>query len=303
MLQQTRVETVVPYWERWLDLFPTVEALAQAEEAEVLKAWEGLGYYSRARNLHRGAAFVQESHGGRVPSTAESLRGVPGIGPYTSGAIASIAFGEAVPAVDGNVRRVFARLFDERAPSPRQLEVWGAELVDPDRPGDFNQAVMELGATVCTPRNPACARCPVAGACGAYANGTVAERPAPKKRTKVRVGAFVTRIERDEAGRVRMVRRGASLLQGMWSFPEAEVTLEEADRITVEAGPNYLGAVDHVYSHLRARYHVVRVDGELPEGLPLGEEPAWAEERWVEGDNVGELALSKAQQRVWEMAR
>jgi len=182
MLQQTRVETVIPYWERWMELFPDVDALADAEEAEVLKAWEGLGYYSRARNLRAGAAVVRDRFGGVVPDTPEALREVPGIGAYTAGAIASIAYRVATPAVDGNVRRVLARLFDEGKPTDAWLRDRAAELVDSDRPGDFNQALMELGATVCTPRSPDCADCPVGDLCAARGAGTQEARPAPKER-------------------------------------------------------------------------------------------------------------------------
>ena len=306
MLQQTRVETVIPYFERWLERFPDVDALAAAPEAAVLKAWEGLGYYSRARNLHRGAVVVRERFGGRLPDTAEALREVPGVGPYTSGAIASIAFGEPVPAVDGNVRRVFARLFDDPEPPPRRLEAWGRDLVDPDRPGDFNQALMELGATVCTPTSPACERCPVSSRCSAYAAGTVAERPAPKKRTKARDAAFVVRVDVDAEGRVRVVRRGPGLLQGMWSFPEMEVAGTVAERVTAEAGPDALGAVDHVFSHIRARYHVVRTGtGSAGAGAAALDAAAWSEsasveDRRVRGAELNDLALPVAQQRIAE---
>lgn len=303
MCQQTRVETVIPYWETWMARFPDVDALALADQAEVLKAWEGLGYYSRARNLHRGAQVVRERFGGRLPTTGEELREIPGIGPYTGGAIASIAFGRAVPAVDGNVRRVFARLFDDPAPGPARLESWGAALVDPQRPGDFNQALMELGATVCTPTSPSCERCPIASHCRAYAVGTVSDRPAPKKRTKVRDAEFLVRIDPDADGRIRVVRRGPGLLEGMWCFPEVEVSTEVVERVVDH--PGYLGAVDHVFSHLRARYHVVladepsaarSIDDLLEARVPP--ESGWAEERRVAPADLDDLALPVAQQAI-----
>src|ERR1035438_6680659 len=161
MLQQTRVETVLPYYARWLRAFPTVHALAQAKDDRVLKLWEGLGYYSRARNLHRAARIVVREYDGKLPRTANGLRQLPGIGRYTAGAIASIAFGERVPLVDGNVARVFARIFaiTTNVKAPRTMDkLWQlAEQLIPDRdPGDFNQALMELGALVCTPKNPRC---------------------------------------------------------------------------------------------------------------------------------------------------
>ncbi len=165
MLQQTRVDAVVPYYERWLRRFPTLHALATAEPDEVLRAWEGLGYYARARNLHRAARVVRERHAGDVPSEPAALRELPGVGDYTAGAIASIAFGRREPAVDGNVRRVLARLLDVADPPPARLRAVAAALVPAERPGDFNQALMELGALVCTARVPRCADCPVRGVC------------------------------------------------------------------------------------------------------------------------------------------
>ncbi len=155
MLQQTRVETVVPYYRRWLERFPTVRELADAPADDVLKQWEGLGYYSRARNLHQAARLVRERHGGELPSDPQLLRELPGFGAYTVGAVASIAFGRPLPAVDGNVRRVLARLFDVARPTAAWLQAAAARLVPADAPGDFNQALMELGATICTPRVPA----------------------------------------------------------------------------------------------------------------------------------------------------
>ena len=173
MLQQTRVETVVPYYRAWMDRFPTVEALAEADEDEVLRAWQGFGYYSRARRLREGARVVRERFGGCLPRSSLELRDLPGVGEYTAGAVASIAFGEVVPAVDGNVKRVLARLFDVPTPSPAELRALAADLVDPKRPGDFNQALMELGATVCTPRAPLCGECPLDSICLALERGTV----------------------------------------------------------------------------------------------------------------------------------
>src|SRR6266404_3812291 len=182
MLQQTRVDTVLPYYARWLRAFPTIRALAQARADRVLKLWEGLGYYSRARNLHRAAQTVVREYGGKLPRTAEGLRQLPGIGRYTAGAIASIAFDERTPLVDGNVARVFARIFAIRAnvKSPRTLDcLWNlAENLLPDtNAGEFNQALMELGALVCTPVNPRCAACPMRRVCLAKARGLVDRLP------------------------------------------------------------------------------------------------------------------------------
>ena len=168
MLQQTRVDTVRPYFRRWTERFPTLDDLADASLEEVLKAWEGLGYSSRARNLHRAVREVRDRFDGRVPDDLSTFRSLPGVGRYTAGAVMSIAFDQPHPVVDGNVRRVFARWLD--LPEPGEAMLWSAaeKLVPGDRPGALNQALMELGATVCTPRSPLCFRCPVSAMCEAY---------------------------------------------------------------------------------------------------------------------------------------
>lgn len=310
MLQQTRVETVVGYYEPWLERFPTVEALADADEDDVLKAWEGLGYYRRARNLHRAARMVRErarrsggdsgadanrsaedegsetspgraedeggatSPGGAFPSTSEGLRELPGVGEYTAGAVASIAFEEAVPAVDGNVRRVLSRLHDEPDPKPKWLRLRAEELVDADRPGDWNQALMELGATVCTPRSPDCDWCPLTPWCAAHAAGTQEERPGRSASEEVPAIRFVLAVlERD--GRVLVERRPSDgLLGGLWAFPEARIdggaegagpamadgvdaaARDVADRLGVSVVDlvGTLEPVEHRFSHLKATY-------------------------------------------------
>jgi A/G-specific adenine glycosylase len=182
MLQQTRVLTVLGYYERWMARFPTVSALADAEDDDVLHAWQGLGYYSRARRLLSGARAVAERHGGQLPSDVQALLALPGIGPYSAGAIASIAFGLPEPIVDGNVVRVLCRLFalaGDPARAPLKAELWriARELVPKDKPSEFNQSLMELGATICTPSSPRCALCPVAKHCRALAQGKQRELP------------------------------------------------------------------------------------------------------------------------------
>lgn len=183
MLQQTRVQTVIPYFERFLSRFPDVEALAGAEEDEVLSLWSGLGYYSRGRNLHRAARVVASEHGGAFPTSAEGLRALPGVGPYTAAAIASLAFGRPEAVVDGNVLRVLSRLCDDATPvdlpaAREAARVRAQALVDASgAPGPLNEALMELGALVCTPRTPSCEMCPWSSSCAAHANGTVAARP------------------------------------------------------------------------------------------------------------------------------
>jgi len=295
MLQQTRVETVIPYWERWMERFPNVDALAEAEESEVLKAWEGLGYYSRARNLRTGAAVVRDRFGGRMPSRPEWLREVPGIGPYTAGAVASIAFGVVTPAVDGNVRRVLARIFDEARPTDAWLRERAGELVDPERPGDYNQALMEFGATLCTPRAPACTRCPVADACAARAAGTVAVRPEPKKRKAVPERVFTVRLDvvMGDGGRweVQMRRRPSEgLLGGMWEFPADEID-DGCPAREAEA----LEPVTHVFSHFRAEYRPRARIAERRLDLDEGQ--------WIDCDEIDALALPVAQRKIADRLR
>ncbi|MGH7476387.1 MAG: A/G-specific adenine glycosylase, partial [Longimicrobiales bacterium] len=207
MLQQTRVDVAAPYYERWLRRFPDLRALADASEAEVLKAWEGLGYYSRARHLRHAAILVRDRFGGALPGRPEALRVLPGIGAYTAAAVASIAFGVATPAIDGNARRVLARLFDLAIPSGRRLRQLAGLLIDAERPGEFNQALMELGATVCTPRSPACAACPLASRCLARTRGSQLQRPARRAAAPVPERRIGTALVRDAAGRVLLRRR------------------------------------------------------------------------------------------------
>jgi len=318
MLQQTRVEAVVPYYERWLETFPTVEALAEARLDEVLKAWEGLGYYRRARNLHAAARLVRERHGGRLPDDPADLRALPGVGIYTAGAVASIAFGVAAPAVDGNVRRVLSRLHDLEDPSPAELRDRAAELVPADRPGDFNQALMELGATICTPRAPDCEACPLAGHCEARARGVQEQRPRLGHRASIPERRFATAVVADPDGRLLLVRRPPDgLLGGLWEFPSAELeegssphdVAPDAVRRTVHPPPapsTDAGAGDgvrlrsleleledvrHTFSHFRAVYRPVGYA--VAGGLDTAGDALWADPSRLE-----ELALPVAQQRI-----
>lgn len=270
MLQQTRVATVIPYYERWMTRFPTVRALAAAELDEVLAAWAGLGYYSRARNLHRGAKEVVLRHRGVVPGSAAALREIPGIGRYTAGAIASIAYGHREPIVDGNVARVLARVYalegDVKAPAAlRELWQLAAELVPPDAPGDFNQGLMELGATVCTPAKPACLTCPVRQRCRARATGREHELPVMPARKRAQdlplIDASALWIER--RGRVLLARRPpAGLYGGLWELPQTADTsrleaLVPAAEVRLQS-PTPVAEHNQVLSHRRLRIRVFR---------------------------------------------
>jgi len=226
MLQQTRVEAVIPYYERFMARFATVEALAQAPLDDVLKMWAGLGYYSRARNLHAAAQTVVLQHAGRFPTDPEAIRGLPGIGRYTAGAIASIAFDAPAPIVDGNVSRVFARWFcvrgDVQSPAVvKRMWAWAGDWAQVAAAGDANQALMELGALVCTKPVPACERCPVESLCAARQAGCAADVPRPKRRqAPQRVELDVLLAEQGQ--RLLLVRRtSGTLLRDWWEAPSA----------------------------------------------------------------------------------
>ena len=227
LLQRTRIASGIPYYKRFLERFPTLTDLASAPLDEVMAVWEGLGFYGRARNLHSAARAIVERHGGEIPRSLEELSALPGIGPYTAGAVGSIAFGIPVPAVDGNVTRVIARLFRIRADVTsasvrhRVAEI-ATRLVSPDRPGAFNQAMMELGATLCTPTSPACPRCPVERLCLARAAGEERELPIRRSSRSAPVVPVVFGLV--TAGRrVLLVRRPrGQLLGGLWALPGGE---------------------------------------------------------------------------------
>ncbi len=310
MLQQTRVDTVLPYFERWVERFPTIEDLAKASEQEVLQAWEGLGYYSRARNLHRAARLVMETYSGQLPPEREKLESLPGIGRYTAGAIASIAFGKEEPALDANIRRVLARVYDVSLParSPqgerRLWELAGLSL-PPGRAGDFNQALMDLGASICTPRGPACLICPIAGFCQAWRLGTQEERPVlePKPATPhYTVTAAVIRQD----GQVLIARRPSNgLLGGMWEFPGGKVEpgedlpdglqreiLEELG-VHIRVGEPF-GIYRHAYTHFKVTLHAFCC--QVLEGEP---KPLQASEiRWVAPRQLAEFPMGKIDRQI-----
>jgi A/G-specific adenine glycosylase len=289
MLQQTRVEAVIPYYERWLRRFPTLDALAIAEQDDVLRAWEGLGYYSRARNLHRAARLVRERHAGVVPEEDAALRALPGVGDYTAGAIASIAYGRARPAVDGNVRRVLARLLNVADPTPARLRVVASALVPSDRPGDFNQALMELGATACTPRNPRCETCPVAQLCRARARGTQLLRPRVRRRAEVPTfDLAVAAMLSPNAELLLMRRPDRGLLAGLWALPSADIKVGENPEVVTTwlarrcAGDDALVAtralapLTHVFTHRREVYHAFVFEPSIVPAPPSAGDIVWA---------------------------
>ena len=282
MLQQTRVETVLSYYIRFLERFPTLAALAQAPEEDVLKAWEGLGYYSRARNLWKGAKQVMAEYGGILPRDPEKLRKICGIGPYTAGAIASIAYDIPVPAVDGNVIRVMSRLFGIRTDAlvpetHRRIESLAAGLVPRERPGDHNQAVMDLGATVCIPGTPDCSRCPLSTYCDAFRAGDAADLPVLPRAKPQKVIPYAVLLIRS-GDRVLMRRRTERLLQGLWCFPMFEGDFPAdalqslvGKKLSLSLSPfRNAGPARHVFTHQVWQMRLYETDAEAAASAPAG---------------------------------
>ncbi len=312
MLQQTTVAAVLPYYERFVAAFPTVAVLAAAPPDAVMKLWEGLGYYSRARNLHKAAKIVAGRHGGRLPSTAPELAALPGIGPSTAGAIASIAFGRDEPVLDGNVRRVVARLLgidgDLARPAPRRA-LWDAsrELVLPGRGRDTALALMDLGNLVCTPRAPRCAECPLERFCRARREETADAIPLKvRKEPRPHYDVVVAVIE-DAGGRVLILRRpDDALLGGLWAFPggkrEEGETLEAALAREVRADLGIgiavggrIGAVRHAYSHYRVTLHAFRCRPSRRAPAP----PRGA--KWVSPAGLARYALPRTNRKIADL--
>ena len=310
MLQQTRVETVIPYFKRWMERFPTLDALAQASQEEVLATWEGLGYYGRARNLHRAAQMVASEHGGQIPSDPQTLRRLPGIGRYTAAAILSMAFGRDEAALDGNIRRVLARVFDVREParSPegeRRLWLLAQEHLPPGHAGAYNQALMDLGSAICLPRKPDCQRCPLAGICLANRFGLQEQRPVMlPKRESPHYTVTAAVIERD--GVVLIARRPSEgLLGGMWEFPGGKLQEGEdlrtclqreiQEELGVDIFPGeLLGVYNHAYTHFRVTLHAFRC--RLATGEP---QPIQASDlRWVHPVDLSAYPMGKIDRQI-----
>jgi A/G-specific adenine glycosylase len=312
MLQQTRVDTVIPYYHRFIDRFPTIEALSEAEEDELLKLWEGLGYYSRARNLQTAVREVREQYGSRVPDDPASFGSLKGVGPYTAGAVLSIAYNKPEPAVDGNVLRVLSRFFlieDDimKSGTRKRMEQIARELIPDGRAGDFNQALMELGAIVCTPKSPNCTGCPVAEHCEGRQAGKQAVLPVKTKakppRPESRAALFIAGTGEREGQFLIRQRPAEGLLARMWELPHLELSAEavkastgaeedgaqlELERVgrlfaaeqglaVAELSPSL--RAEHVFSH-------IRWDMQVYTGRLRSVELPGPEYRWISSDEL-----------------
>ncbi len=311
MLQQTRVDTVIPYYERFLMKFPDVGSLARARVDDVLKAWESLGYYSRARHLHEAARVVVSQFGGKIPPEMEDLRKLPGVGAYTAGAILSIAFGKRFAAVDGNVIRVIARLFAIEDPvdgskAKTRIGQIAEGLVPASEPGHYNQALMDLGSGICTPRRPACRACPLADVCKARKKGIQESIPVKKKAAAVPHREAAVAVMRNDRGEILLVKRpGRGLLGGLWRFPGAVLkggaapaaglrrSLQEELGLKAIPGKELL-SVEHGYSHFSVTVHVFActIRGDVPDS---GDR---MQLRWVGTKGLSRLAVSRLEKKI-----
>ena len=309
MLQQTTVAAVIPYYKRFLQRFPSVQSLASAPLDDVITLWAGLGYYSRARNLHRTAGKIVAESGGIFPNSVDGLVALPGIGRSTAGAILAIAFDQPAPILDGNVRRVLVRLFawmdDPRGRSAeKQLWAWAEAVTSRERPHDYAQAIMDLGATVCTPREPGCGICPVQRLCLACGRGLVAELPLPRKRARVpvrRQAALI--IKKDQVLMLRQ-RPAEGFLGGLWELPFVDVPDDlspdqVASRLLASLGlrgaPCRLCDVRHAYSHFKLELAVYMVDVESPDLVAEGDGLLW-----FGGDELASLPVHGAHRKALE---
>lgn len=310
MAQQTRLETMLPYFKRWMKRFPNIKALAASKERDVLSAWEGLGYYSRARNLRKAAQLIVDDHNGRLPRDIQTLRKLSGIGPYTAGAIASLAFGLDQPAVDGNAIRVLARVFDVKLPAytgAAKKRFWqlAAEHLPSGQAAGYNQALMDLGAQVCTPRNPKCNICPLQTECRAFALGVQEQRPVRTAAARIPVRKFAAAVIRRK-GRVLLVQRPADgLLGGMWEFPNTRLSSSKQVKnvlrrslvselgLTLTMGES-LAQYEHTYSHFTALLQVY----DAPANGKQPKVKSDLKHLWVPINGLGRLPMGKLDRNI-----
>lgn len=309
MLQQTQVKTVLPYYERWLAQFPTIASLAAADQQQVLKVWQGLGYYARARNLHQAAQVIVQQYRGQFPTNGKAVMALPGVGRTTAGGILSAAYNQPLSILDGNVKRVLSRLLALQIPPNKAIKsLWSvsSELLDPDNPRDFNQALMDLGATLCTPKKPACLLCPWQIHCSAYCLNMQNDLPLSEIRAPLPHKQIGVAVIWNEQGQVLIDRRRADgLLGGLWEFPGGKIepgeTIEECIKreIQEEIGVNIvvgdrLMTIDHAYTHFRVTlnvYHCRYLAGD-PQPIECDEV------RWVMVDELDQFPFPKANLQI-----
>jgi A/G-specific adenine glycosylase len=310
MLQQTQIATVRPFYKRWMSRFPTIVSLSLASQDQVLKRWEGLGYYSRARNLHAAAKAVMKDYAGELPQSSSELMKLPGIGPYTAAAIASFAYGESIPLIDGNVIRVVSRLIrlsedSTKISSKTRITELLQTLIPGDQAGSFNQAAMDLGRSICLPKNPGCHACPVSGQCAAYVVGDMDVYPVKPIKRKIPSYDIVIGLIR-KGDRVLIQKRPAKgLLGGLWEFPGGKIEQGESDKdallreikeetaLDVNMGEK-IGTIKHAYTHFKinlAAYYCDWLDGD-PQTL------AATENTWAKPENFQDYAFPKANLKI-----
>jgi A/G-specific adenine glycosylase len=313
MLQQTQVDTVIPYYHHFLSSFPTIQALAEASLDDVLKVWENLGYYARARHLHQAAQKIVKTYGGKLPRNHDALVTLPGIGEYTAGAIRSIAFNIACAAVDANIRRVVSRLFavgtplDKRS-TQRKISDLAQDMILKKAPGEVNQGLMDLGATICTPTGPSCGNCPLHRWCEAFSKGLQEKLPVIKKRPPIPHHHTTAAVITDKRNRILLVQRpNHGLLGGLWKFPGGKKrqketlvgclkrTVEEELGISIQTGKE-IAQVKHTYTHFRITLHAFTcaIKSGKPKAVACH---AW---RWSTPPQWRDLALSKADRKIME---
>ena len=324
MLQQTQVVTVIPYFNRFMEWFPTIQNLAEAPEDKLLKAWEGLGYYSRVRNMQHAAKEIVNEFKGGMPENIQDILSLKGIGPYTGGAIASIAFSLPEPAIDGNVMRVYSRLFClsediALAKTRKVFDTYVRQTMSKTQPGDFNQALMDLGATICTPTKPSCATCPVNQYCAAKKTDTITQFPVKKKKEKAKPVYYIASIYRNQMGAFLLEKRPSDgLLADMWTFPMTEISKQAYDDLSLitkkdeksdlvaeqlslykepSSEKNILGEVTHIFSH--RKWHIIVAE----ESESFSHNESALQQEWVYMDNFSQYVFPKPQQKMVELIK
>ena len=310
MLQQTRVDTVLPYFERFLTWFPTLQSLAESQVDEVLRFWEGLGYYSRARNLHKAAVLVQSDFAGKMPDNAEELEKLPGIGSYTAAAIASIAFGEPVATVDGNIKRIYSRVLALQEPLGtaifnKTITAYAQSVLPHERAGDFNQALMDLGSMICLPIQPACSRCPLQPFCKAFELGNQETLPRVLQKAPIpHYDVCVAVIWHD--GRILLAQRGEKgMLARLWEYPGGKVNPSDTEKekslqnVALQktgfhiTPTEIIGTFKHAYTHFRISVHAWHAEPVLPLSLTLP-----ANLRWVLPEDLPDYPMGKVARKI-----